>query len=125
MQPYYYKAKVVSVYDGDTITCVIDLGFSLSAKIKVRLLGIDTPEIRTKDLVEKEKGYITRDWLRDKILDKDILLHTKEKVKFGRWLGLIWTLDEDKPDFENSYNGRLIKENLAKEYRGGKRWNTA
>ena len=41
MQPYYYKAKVVSVYDGDTITCVIDLGFSLSAKIKVRLLGID------------------------------------------------------------------------------------
>jgi len=121
MQPYYYKAKVTSVYDGDTITCVIDLGFSLSAKIKVRLLGIDTPEIRTKDLVEKEKGYVTRDWLRDKILDQDILLHTKEKGKFGRWLGLIWTLDEDKPGFENSYNGQLIKENLAKEYWGGKR----
>ena len=73
------------------------------------------------DLVEKEKGLVTRDWLRDKILDKEILLHTKEKGKFGRWLGVIWTLNEDKPDFENSYNKQLIKENLAKEYQGGKR----
>ena len=53
MKPYYYIAEVVKVYDGDTCTCVVDLGFKLSARIKVRLVGIDTPEIRTKDLEEK------------------------------------------------------------------------
>ena len=49
MKPYYYIAEVVSVYDGDTCTCVVDLGFKTSTRIKVRLVGIDTPEIRTKD----------------------------------------------------------------------------
>ena len=73
MKPYYYKAKVVSVYDGDTCTCVIDLGFKLSVRVKVRLLGIDTPEVRTRDKEEKAKGLSTRDWLRERILDKDVL----------------------------------------------------
>lgn len=121
MKPYYYEAKVVKVYDGDTCTCVVDLGFKISTKIKVRLVGIDTPEVRTKDLEEKAKGIATRDWLREKILDKKVLLHTKKRGKFGRWLGTIWTINEDKPEFENSYNKQLIKEGLAKEYWGGKR----
>jgi micrococcal nuclease len=121
MKPYYYKAKVVSVYDGDTCTCVIDLGFKLSVRVKVRLLGVDTPEVRTRNKKEKAKGLSTRDWLRERILDKDVLLHTKEKGKFGRWLGMIWTIEEDKPSFENSYNKQLINEGLAKEYWGGKR----
>lgn len=121
MKPYYYIAEVVSVYDGDTCTCVVDLGFKTSLRIKVRLVGIDTPEIRTKDKKEKELGYKTRDWLRERILGKKVILHTKEKGKFGRWLGMIWDLEEDKPSFENSYNKQLINENLAKEYYGGKR----
>ena len=121
MKPYYYIAEVVDVYDGDTITCVVDLGFNTSTKIKVRLLGIDTPEIRTKDLEEKEKGYITKNWLCDRILNKKVLLQTKDKGKFGRWLGVIWSIEEDLPMFENSYNKLLIKEGLAKEYNGGKR----
>lgn len=121
MKPYYYIAEVVSVYDGDTCTCIVDLGFKTSARIKVRLLGIDTPEIRTKNLDEKEKGLATRDWLREKILGKKVLLHTKEKGKFGRWLGVIWDLENEEPIYENSYNKKLIKEGLAKEYFGGKR----
>lgn len=119
---YTYKAFVKEVYDGDTITVDIFLGFNITmTNIKIRLLGIDTPEIRTKDLIEKEKGLITRDWLREKILNKKILLHTKEKGKFGRWLGVIWSINEDKPLFENSYNKSLIKEGFAKKYLGGKR----
>lgn len=119
---YKYRARVKDVYDGDTITVDISLGFHVTlSDIKVRLIGIDTPEIRTKDLEEKERGLSTRDWLRERILDKDVLLHTKEKGKFGRWLGMIWTLEEDKPSFENSYNKQLINEGLAKEYWGGKR----
>lgn len=119
---YTYKAHVKDVYDGDTITVDIFLGFDVVlSSIKVRLVGVDTPEIRTKDLEEKEKGYETRDWLRERILGKKVLLHTKEKGKFGRWLGTIWELNEETPEFENSYNKQLIKEGLAKEYWGGKR----
>lgn len=119
---YNYEAFVKDVYDGDTITVDIFLGFNVVlSNIKVRLVGIDTPEIRTKDLKEKEKGYETRDWLRERILGKKVLLHTKEKGKFGRWLGTIWELNEDKPEFKNSYNKQLINEGLANEYWGGKR----
>lgn len=121
MKPYYYIAEVVSVYDGDTCTCVVDLGFKTSTRIKVRLVGIDTPEVRTKDLDEKEKGLETRDWLRERILGKKVLLHTAKRGKFGRWLGTIWEIEQDKPEFENSYNKQLINEGLAKEYWGGKR----
>jgi micrococcal nuclease len=121
MKPYYYIADIVKVYDGDTVTAVVDLGFKTSVKIKIRLVGIDTPEIRTKDLDEKEKGLITRDWLRERILGKKVLLHTTKRGKFGRWLGTIWNIEQIKPEFENSYNNQLIKENLAKEYLGGKR----
>jgi micrococcal nuclease len=121
MKPYYYEAEVVSVYDGDTCTCLVDLGFKTFIRVKVRLLGIDTPEIRTKDLDEKEKGLATRDWLREKILGKKVLLHTKEKGKFGRWLGMIWSIEEEDIKFESSYNAKLVSEGLAKEYFGGKR----
>lgn len=119
---YNYEVYVKDVYDGDTITVDIFLGFNVVlSNIKVRLIGIDTPEIRTKDKDEKEKGLATRDWLRERILGKKVLLHTKERGKFGRWLGMIWELDQDKPLFENSYNKQLINEGLAKEYWGGKR----
>ena len=119
---YTYKAYVKDVYDGDTITVDIFLGFDVTmTNIKIRLIGIDTPEIRTRDLDEKAKGFATRDWLRERILDKKVLLHTAKRGKFGRWLGTIWELEKDKPEFENSYNKQLINEGLAKEYWGGKR----
>lgn len=119
---YKYSAYVKDVYDGDTITVDISLGFHVTmTDIKVRMIGINTPEIRTKDKDEKEKGLATRDWLRERILGKKVLLHTKKRGKFGRWLGMIWELDQDKPLFENSYNKQLINEGLAKEYWGGKR----
>lgn len=119
---YKYKAYVKDVYDGDTITVDISLGFHVNmTDIKVRLVGIDTPEVRTRDLDEKEKGLATRDWLRERILGKKVLLHTAKRGKFGRWLGTIWDLEKDKPEFENSYNKQLISEGLAKEYWGGKR----
>ncbi len=121
MKPFYYIAEVVKVYDGDTCTCVVDLGFKMSVRIKVRLVGIDTPEIRTKDEEEKKRGFASRDWLREQILGKKVLLHTSERGKFGRWLGTLWNIQEDKPLFENSYNKQLINEGHAKEYFGGKR----
>ena len=105
---YFYKAIVTSIYDGDTITCNIDCGFGIILrKQKIRLFGIDTPELRGDD---KEEGIKVRDILRNKILDKEILLQTikDKKGKYGRWLGII--------HFENqNINEWLLNNNYAKK----------
>ena len=87
---YNYKIKeVIRVYDGDTVTVVVDQGFYNTKQIKVRLGRINTPEIRTRDLEEKKRGYIARDYLRSVIEDnKDNLTITSTgKGKYGRWIG--------------------------------------
>ena len=85
---YNYKAKIIDVYDGDTVTAVVDLGFLHSQEMKLRLYGIDTPEIRG---VEKVEGKKVRDLVRDLILDKEVEIHSyKDKQgKYGRYLATI------------------------------------
>ena len=91
---YTYRAKIISVYDGDTVTALVDLGFGISTKIKVRLKGIDTPELRGS-IEEKVKGIAAREFLRDKVLDKDIVIQTfkDKKGKYGRYIGVLWVDD--------------------------------
>lgn len=91
---YTYRAHVTAAYDGDSITCDIDLGFGvILKKQKIRLLDINAPEIRGDS---REAGLASRDALRDRILDKQVTLRTKKdrKGKYGRWLGEIWLDDE-------------------------------
>ena len=86
---YQYPALVVSVYDGDTITVNIDLGFGVELKKqKIRLYGINTPEVRG---ASKEQGIMSRDYVRAKILHKMITLQSikDKKGKYGRWLGIV------------------------------------
>ncbi len=85
---YNYKAKIIGVYDGDTVTAVVDLGFLHSQEMKLRLYGIDTPELRG---AEKIEGRKVRDILRGMILDKEVEIHTyKDKQgKYGRYLATI------------------------------------
>ncbi len=85
---YHYKAFVKDVYDGDTITAVVDLGFLHYQEMKLRLYGIDTPELRGP---ERPQGLIVRDILREMILEKDVEIHTyKDKQgKYGRYLATI------------------------------------
>lgn len=91
---YEYKAKVVHIVDGDTVDVDIDLGFGIWMKDeRVRLMGIDTPESRTRDLVEKKFGLASKKRLTE-LLDADIVLKTQVnkdgedmKGKFGRILG--------------------------------------
>jgi micrococcal nuclease len=65
---YHYKAKVISVYDGDTIRCDVDLGFGIwKFNEQFRLANIDAPELRGR---EKQRGQISRDQLRSRILGK-------------------------------------------------------
>ncbi len=87
---YNYRGLVTKVYDGDTITVEIDLGFHISMeKQKIRLYRINAPEVRGKS---KKQGIVTRDWLRKKILNKEVLLVTykDKKGKYGRWLADVW-----------------------------------
>ncbi len=85
---YNYKAKIIGVYDGDTVTAVVDLGFLHSQEMKLRLYGIDTPELRG---AEKIEGRKVRDILREMILDKEVVIHSyKDKQgKYGRYLATI------------------------------------
>lgn len=92
---YHYRAVISSVWDGDTCTADIDLGFSFSySKIKLRLYGIDAPELRGETL---EAARASRDFLREKVLNKEVLLQTiKDSTgKYGRYLANIWLKQED------------------------------
>lgn len=85
---YTYKAKIIAVYDGDTVTAVVDLGFLHSQEMKLRLYGIDTPEMRGS---EKLEGRKVRDIVRSMILDKEVTIRSyKDKQgKYGRYLANI------------------------------------
>jgi len=91
---YEYKAKLLKVVDGDTVDLDIDLGFGIWMKDeRVRIMGIDTPESRTRDKVEKKFGLAAKARLKE-LLGKDCVLKTMKdkdgedaKGKFGRILG--------------------------------------
>lgn len=88
-EPYVYKADIVSVFDGDTCTAIVDLGMRVSVEITIRLAKINAPEVRGANRL---KGIEARDFLRSKVLMKSVLIKTyKDKTeKFGRWLADIW-----------------------------------
>lgn len=106
-----HKAKVVKVYDGDTVHAILDI-FGAYYKFKVRLDGIDTPEIRTKDLEEKTKGLDARDWLSKRIMGKIVDLKCKGMDKYGRLLADIYVND-------TCINTEMITNNIGYEYHGG------
>ena len=93
MELYKYKAKVIKAYDGDTITCEVDLGFETKMTIRVRFAGIDTPELRGE---EREAGLVVRDIVREILLDKIIFIKTeKDKTgKYGRYIADILVPNE-------------------------------
>jgi len=88
---YEYSCTVERVVDGDTIDVVLDLGFDILYKSRVRLYGIDTPESRTRDLDEKARGKLAGAFLKNAIDNgTKVVIQTKLKDsrgKFGRVLG--------------------------------------
>ena len=90
----YYVRKVEGVVDGDTIDVLIDLGFDILFASRVRLAGIDTPESRTKDLVEKALGLESKEYLKKALKDAKSVVIKTEKMdsseKYGRILGWVY-----------------------------------
>ena len=88
---YEYGCKVDRVVDGDTIDVVLDLGFDIMFKSRVRLYGIDTPESRTRDLDEKARGKMASAFLKEAVENgSKVVIETKLKDsrgKYGRVLG--------------------------------------
>ena len=109
-----FHVKCVEVYDGDTITIILYL-FNSFYKFKVRLLHINTPEIRTKNLDEKKAGFEARDYLRGLILNKIIKIKCGKFDKYGRLLGEIFLIDQDD-DCSVSINQKLIDGGYAVLY---------
>ena len=121
-------AKCVHVYDGDTIQVVFPLQGELF-RWTCRLSGVDTPEIRTRNNIEKQFGYDVRNYLREKILNKMVVIKCGEFDKYGRLLGKIFLQEEHKIQSggaegggENlSINDWLIQNKYACPYDGGKK----
>lgn len=113
---YEYAIKeIVKVVDGDTIDIIIDLGFNLSKKERVRLAGIDTPESRTKDLEEKAMGIEAKDFLSRRLedgVDSGLVVKTEKDGKYGRMLGWIFI-------GKTNLNLEMIYRGYAWEYTGG------
>ena len=121
---YNYKISPLRVIDGDTIDAEIDLGFDVKIKKRIRFMGINTPESRTRDLEEKAKGLAAKDRLKA-ILEgaKTIQLCSHGVGKYGRCLGEIMldVVDGQEKLTLVSLNELLIKEGHAVKYHGGKR----
>ncbi|GAB4372205.1 MAG: hypothetical protein Kow0042_15410 [Calditrichia bacterium] len=107
---YYYLANVIDVYDGDTIRVDVDLGMKTWVKNeRIRLARINAPELRGE---EREKGLISRDFLRSQILNKEVMLETfKDKEgKYGRYLAEVWV--ESNGEWIN-VNDMMVSEGMA------------
>jgi micrococcal nuclease len=117
---YEYKIKnLVEVIDGDTIDIEIDLGFDVFVKQRLRLQGIDSPESRTKNLVEKELGLKAKAWLSKKLKQSNLIVQTiklDSSEKYGRMLGVIYKQGE-----EISINDQMINEGYAWPYDVGEK----
>ena len=114
---YEYTAKLKRVVDGDTVDAYIDLGFKVHVDKRIRFMGIDTPESRTRDLTEKRYGLGAKYRLIEMLEENDNIFIVKSHGtgKYGRVLGELFHHPED----DYSINQMLIDEGHAVAYFGG------
>ena len=124
MDKYIYRAKLDRVVDGDTVDALIDVGFDIWFKKRIRFKGVDTWESRTRNLEEKALG------LKAKARTKDLLEKVSSKPgyfriksyglgKYGRVLADVFIMDKDGKQW--NINETLISEGHAYVYDGGKK----
>ena len=129
-EPFYYKCELMgrrgkngqrrgAVIDGDTIDVLADLGFGVRMECRLRLVGINTPESRTRNLEEKTLGLAAKAFLKSAIAESDsIEFLSHERGKYGRVLATLYTVKRGK---KTNVNTLMVKRGHAREYHGGKR----
>ena len=118
---FEYFCKVTRVVDGDTIDVEVDLGFDIIHRARVRMMGIDTPESRTRNLEEKALGLASKARLKELLASRKVKLETSKegKGKFGRILATVWASDKKGIAEYVNINEKLIEEGHARPYFGG------
>ena len=114
-----YSCKLVRVVDGDTCDAMIDLGFDVWVKNRIRFYGVDTWESRTRNLEEKKKGLAAKAYVKDLLENSDegkFVLKSYGVGKYGRVLADLFVKGNDK-----SINQLLLENGHAYEYEGGKK----
>ena len=124
MEKFIYRAKLDRVVDGDTVDALIDVGFDIWFKKRIRFMGLDTWESRTRDLEEKKLGNLAKERTRQLLEDVSsksgyFRLKSHGLGKYGRVLGELFVIDADGKQW--NVNKTLIAEGHAYVYDGGKK----
>jgi len=124
MDKYIYRAKLDRVVDGDTVDALIDVGFDIWFKKRIRFMGLDTWESRTRDLEEKKLGKLAKERTRQLLEDVSsksgyFRLKSYGLGKYGRVLGELFIMDIEGKQW--NVNKTLIAEGHAYVYDGGKK----
>lgn len=108
---YWYRASCVRVIDGDTVDVLVDLGYKIRVEQRVRLFGMNAPELKG---TEKDAGLKTKGRLAELIVGKELWIDSMKdsQEKYGRYLVEIWVKVGDTPALI-SVNQQLIQEGLA------------
>ena len=112
---YEYKARLVRVIDGGTIDADIDMGFQVHIGQRIKLFGVNAPDSKSHDKVEREKGIASKNRLIE-LLPKEIIVQTmlNKRGKVGRILGIVF-IKEEHGELTN-INDLIIKEGFAIRY---------
>ena len=105
------KAVVTNVVDGDTIDVLIDLGFGIYTKERVRLLRVDCPEITG---INKEEGFKSKAFTEENLLGKKVFIQTQKSDSWGRYLAEIFYKNDESESFLN-FSDILIDSGMAIE----------
>jgi len=109
------RVTILNIVDGDTVDVMLDLGFKIYYEMRLRLAGIDTPELRSSDPKERTRARLVKEFVESRLSNTDnIVVETFKAGKFGRYLAEFFVNGE-------SLNEELVKEGYAKRYHGGKR----
>jgi micrococcal nuclease len=121
---YEYNCKILRIVDGDTVDVDIDLGFGIwMHKERVRIMGIDTPESRTRDKVEKQFGLTAKAYLKELLPIGSFQTIKTQKDKTGKFGRILGDFEIEYKDFKNNFSKRtvtslMLENNHAVPYKG-------
>ena len=116
---YRYKATVIKVIDGDTVECLVDLGFKIEIRNRFRLARINAPELHSTDPIVRDAAKKTLNYVIDKIQDEAIEVVSYKTEKYGRYLAEIYYQPTAQHRGEGTFinlNDELLSQGLAIKY---------